>query len=221
APPLLCRSRSWRSPPWMTPSLAFRSSGLMGVSSGYRLGAGRDRRYDVVIAGAAAQIAFELVTDGVIVEVVALAVHHVDRGHDHAGGAIAALQAVVLAEGLLHRMQRAVRVGEPFDRSDGGAFDLPGEDGAGLHRLAVDVHHTGPALRRVTADMGTGEAKVLAQELHQQGARIDVTGDGLAVHRHRDGGHGFPPRKSGQRPRFWGRLAEPAADQVEIGSILP
>jgi hypothetical protein len=32
-----------------------------------------------------------------------------DRGHDHAGGAEAALQAVVLAECLLHRMQwRAV-----------------------------------------------------------------------------------------------------------------
>ena len=61
---------------------------------------------------------------------------------------------------------------------------------AGLHRLAVDMHHAGAALRGVAAHMGAGEPQVLAQELHQQGARIDVTGDGLAVHRHRDGGHG-------------------------------
>ena len=75
--------------------------------------------------------------------------------------------------------------------SDVGALDLPGEDRAGLHRLAVDVHDAGAALRGVAADMGAGEPQVLAQELHQQGARIDVTGDGFAVHRQCDGGHGF------------------------------
>jgi hypothetical protein len=37
--------------------------------------------------------------------------------------------------------------------------------------------------------MGAGEAQVLAQELHQKSAWVDVTGDGLAVHRHSDGGH--------------------------------
>ncbi len=31
--------------------------------------------------------------------------------------------------------------------------------------------------------MGAGQPQILAQELHQQGARIDVTGDGFAVHR--------------------------------------
>jgi hypothetical protein len=30
--------------------------------------------------------------------------------------------------------------------------------------------------------------------LHQKGARIDVTGDGFAVHRQCDGGHDSPPR---------------------------
>jgi hypothetical protein len=35
---------------------------------------------------------------------------------------------------------------------------------------------------------------VLTQVLHQKGARIDVTGDGFAVHRQCDGGHGFPPQ---------------------------
>src|SRR5215469_11770086 len=64
--------------------------------SAHGLGAGRDRFDDVVIAGAAADVAFELLADGVVVEVVTLAPDHVDRSHDHARCAVAALQAVVL-----------------------------------------------------------------------------------------------------------------------------
>src|SRR5262249_50726892 len=94
------------------------------------LGARCDRLDDVVVAGAAAEVAFELVTDGGIVEVVALAVDHVHRGHDHAGRAVAALQPVMLAKRLLHRMQRPVRIREPLDGSDVGTLDLPDEDGA-------------------------------------------------------------------------------------------
>ena len=59
--------------------------------------------------------------------------------------------------------------------------------------LPFDVDHAGAALGGVAAHMGAGEPQVLAQVLHQQGARIDVTGDGFAVHRQCDGGHGFPP----------------------------
>src|ERR1700712_5226865 len=60
---------------------------------------------DIVVAGAAADIAFQLVPDGFLVELAAVAVHDIDRRHDHARGAIAALQAVIVAERLLHRMQ--------------------------------------------------------------------------------------------------------------------
>src|SRR3990172_913007 len=52
---------------------------------------------DVVVAGAAAQVALEPLADGVVVELAARALHEVDGGHDHARGAEAALQAVVLA----------------------------------------------------------------------------------------------------------------------------
>src|SRR5690606_5018567 len=71
-------------------------------------GARLDRLHDVVVAGAAADVALELVADRVLVEALAEPVHHVDRGHDHARRAEAALEAVVLVESLLHRMQRAV-----------------------------------------------------------------------------------------------------------------
>src|ERR1700688_867025 len=53
-----------------------------------RLCAGDDRFDDVVVAGAAADIALELLADGVVVEVVTLAADHIDCGHDHARRAI-------------------------------------------------------------------------------------------------------------------------------------
>src|SRR5215510_6699496 len=168
----------------------------------HRLGPRRDRLHDVVVAGAAADVAFQLMANSVLVELVTLAVHDVDRRHDHARRAIAALQPVVLAERLLHRMQGTVRLGETLDGGDVGALDLPGEDGTRLHRLAVHMHHAGAALRGVAAHMGAGEPQVLAQELDQQRARIDVTGDGLAVHRQSDGGHDYL-LGSGQTPCFW------------------
>src|SRR4051812_17491373 len=60
---------------------------------------GIENRFDdVVVAGAAADIAFQLLPDGGLVELAAIAVHDIDRRHDHAGGAIAALQAVIVAE---------------------------------------------------------------------------------------------------------------------------
>src|SRR5688572_29360616 len=93
---------------------------------GHGFGARRDRLHDVVVAGATADVAFELVPDGRLVEVVALAPHDVDRGHDHAWGAIAALQGVVLTERLLHRMQFSIRLGESLDRGHVRALRLPG-----------------------------------------------------------------------------------------------
>jgi len=60
-----------------------------------------DRRHDVHVAGTAADIALEFMPDGLAVH-HALAADHIDRGHDHARGAEAALQAVVVAEGFLH-----------------------------------------------------------------------------------------------------------------------
>ena len=71
---------------------------------------------------------------------------------------------------------------------DGRDLARPSQEAASivqrLHRAAVEMHHAGAALAGVAADMRAGEPQVLAQELHQQRARIDVGGGGLAVHRH-------------------------------------
>src|SRR6202012_2382486 len=63
---------------------------LCEVGFRHRLGAGGDRQHDVLIAGAAAEVAFELLADHLVGQVVPLAMDQVDRGHDHAGRAEAA-----------------------------------------------------------------------------------------------------------------------------------
>ena len=113
----------------------------------------------------------------------------VHRGHHHAGRAETALQAMVLAERLLHRMQRTVRLGEAFDRDDGAAVSLKRQRGAGLHRNSIKMDDAAAALRGVAADVGAGQPQVLTQKLHKQRAGIDIGSDGLAVHRHGNGWH--------------------------------
>src|SRR5947209_20423794 len=99
----------------------------------------------------------------------------------------------MFAECLLHWMQRAIWIGDPFYGQDVRSFQLPNEDSARLHGLTIDVHHACAALGSIAADMCAGEPQVLAQELHQESARINITGDGLAVHRQCNGGHAYPP----------------------------
>ena len=82
------------------------------------------------------------------------------------GVQITALQPVMLAEGLLHRMQRAVRR-QPLDRRHRSAVERQRQCGAGLDRLAIDMDHASAALAGVASDMGAGEPKVLAQKLHE------------------------------------------------------
>src|SRR5216684_5549557 len=166
-----------------------RAMPLREVGVRHRLGARRDRLDDVLVAGAAAEIAFELLADGVVAEVVALALDDVDRGHDHAGGAEAALQTVMLAERFLHRMQRRAVGGEALDGLDLVPVSHHRERGAGLDSLAVEMHDAGAALRGVTADMGAGQPKIFAQKLHQQGAGVDIGVDGIAVHDQGNLGH--------------------------------
>ena len=144
---------------------------------------------DVLIAGAAAQIAFELFADDVVGEVMALAMDQIDRGHDHAGGAEAALQAVMLAEGFLHRMQRRAVGGQPLDGPDLVAVGHDRERGAGLHRLAVEMHDAGAALRGVAADMGARQPQIFAQKLDQQGTGVDIGVYGITVHDQGNLGH--------------------------------
>jgi hypothetical protein len=50
--------------------------------------------------------------------------------------------------------------------------------------------------------MRAGKPEVFAQELHQQSARFDIAGDGLAVHRHGYRWHNRPPKFGAKSPLF-------------------
>src|SRR5262249_50276558 len=58
----------------------------------------------------------------------------------------------------------------------------------GFHRHAVDIDGAGTAMGGLTADMGTGHLQILADEMHQQRARLDEAFDLGAVHLHGDVG---------------------------------
>src|SRR5690606_20256649 len=113
---------------------------------------------NVMISGAAADIALEPFAD-LLLAGVRLALGQIDRAHDHAGRAEAALQPVVLAERLLHGMQLAV-AGQALNGRDFGAAGLHREQGAALDRDAVDVNDAGAALAGVAADMGAGQPEM-------------------------------------------------------------
>src|SRR5262249_49152690 len=144
-----------------------------------------DRLDDVLIAGAPAQVAGDAEADLLLARVRVLLQQAV-RAHDHAGRAEAALKPVHLAKAFLQGGQRAVGSGHAFDRQDLGAIGLDGEHGAGLHRLAVEVHRAGAAMAGLAADMRAGQVELLAQEMDQQRARFDEGLDRLAVDLERD-----------------------------------
>ncbi len=145
-------------------------------------GAGDHRIDDVLVAGAAADVAFEPVAD------LRFAQHRpvgseCDGGHQHPRGAESALQAMMFAKRLLHRMQpvRSLRPLQALDRDKRDAVEHRRQQRAALHRCAVDMHHAGAALAGVAANMGAGEAEMLAQQFGHQRGRFDIDGGRLAV----------------------------------------
>ena len=89
------------------------------------------------------------------------------------GRAVAALIAVVLHEGGLHRMQ-VVRRAQALDGGDLVALVHHRERQAGVDPPAVDDHRAGAALAVVAALLGAGEMQVLAQRIEQRGAGVDL-----------------------------------------------
>src|SRR4029078_4093832 len=110
---------------------------------------------------------------------------------EHARRAVAALQALLLPERLLQRVHRAV--GERLDGRDLLAVGLDGERDAGADRLAVHEDGARPADAVLAADVRADEVEVLAQEVDEQGPRLDVALVADPVDGGRDP-HDAPPR---------------------------
>jgi len=84
--------------------------------------------HDVDVAGAAAQVSGDRVTNFIVARVAVLFQKRNSR-HQHSGRAIAALQTVFLVEAVLKRMEFAVLF-ETFDSRDRSSIGLNREDGA-------------------------------------------------------------------------------------------
>ena len=119
---------------------------------------------------------------------VGLSFKQIDSRQDHAGRAVAALQAVLLPESFLQGMEPTV-VGQAFDRHDLGAVRLNREERARLGATPIDQHGAGAALARVAPDVRAGQIEVLAQEVDQKQSRLYVHRAHLAI----DGDRDFVP----------------------------
>ena len=95
----------------------------------------------------------------------------------------------MLDEGLLQRIQPTV-LEQPFDRLHRTAVHPDRELAARVDRLAVDEHRAGAALAAIAADLGAGEAEVVAQRLGEGPAIFDPQGARRPVHGHLDRGAG-------------------------------
>src|SRR3954468_6788412 len=166
-------------------SLRFRRPKPTGRSSAMAmcrllvLGGPADRRDDVLVARAAADAAGDRGAD-LLVARVGVRVQQPAARHQHAGGAEAALQGVMLVEALLYRVELALTL-ERLDRADLMAFAHGREDRARLDRLAVHEDDARAAVGGVAAPVRAGETGVLADVVHEQAARLDVVRDRLAV----------------------------------------
>ena len=157
------------------------------------LAAGRHDRFDdIVVAGAAADVAVKVMAY-LGLRRFRVFLEQGRRRHHHPRRAKAALQPVVILKRLLDGAERAIGGRLPFDGLDFGAIGLDREHGAGFDRIAVHMDHTGAALAGVAAHMGAGQFQIIAQEMHQQRAALDLSRRGFAVHGHLDLCHVLPP----------------------------
>ena len=101
-------------------------------------------------------------------------------GDQDPGRAEAALERVVLPEGLLQRVELAVAREPPRRSRTVGAVDLRGEQEARAHGDAVQAHRAGAADAVLAADVRPGQPDRVAQEVGQQRAAAPPP-RGLAV----------------------------------------
>ena len=141
--------------------------------------AGEDGVHDLPVAGAAAEVAAQVVHH-VGLGRRRLLVEQRHGGQQHAGRAEPALHRAVIDERLLERME-GIGVAEALHREHLAAVGLDGEVGAGADRRAVDEHRAGAADLEVAGALGALQVEPVA-ERRRAGARA-------RARRSRRGGH--------------------------------
>src|SRR3954468_7215522 len=206
--PVTLRVPSGRSVDSPMPPLVFEPWVILvgvplGVDTSDRLslpgGREADRVHDLLVAGAAAQVARQRLAD-VRVARVGVALQHLVGGDQQPRRAEAALDGAGVDERLLDGgefralasvgvllgvlpLRRPVParpllgvVREPLDGHDLAPLDLPGGDEARAHRDAVQPDRAGPALPLLAGVLRAGQPEPLAQHVQQGFALPHVVG---------------------------------------------
>src|SRR5439155_17661745 len=137
---------------------------MHGSASRHGAGGARrvlDRRDDVVVGSAAAEIPAHPVTD-LLRRAGMTLVDAGDTGHDLSGRAVTALERIPLDEGGLQRM-KLIALCQAFDSRDLASLDEGREGETRFHALAVHHDRAGAALAETTAFLRSGQMEVLAQ----------------------------------------------------------
>jgi hypothetical protein len=93
-----------------------------------------------------------------------------DRGHHHAGRAIATLRGLLVDERLLDRM-KPVAARQPFHRGHGAA-DGRHRQVARCAGATLDEHEARPAQPHTAAELRPGQPQVMAEHIEQRLVRL-------------------------------------------------
>ncbi len=130
--------------------------------------------------------------------------------HHHPGDAVAALRGLLLFEGRLDRAGALPRP-QAFDRPDPAAGQGAERRQAGEGGLVVDQDRAGAALAEAAAELGRIEPEIVAQDVEQGGAGIDLQGLRCAVQGEAGAHDGFSlrafPASLARSPGHGGSLA--------------
>src|SRR5688572_27998710 len=92
---------------------------------------------------------------------------------------------MVVPERFLQRMECAVAA-QPFDGGHRRPVDLGSQARARFHCDTVEQHGARAALTGVAADLRTGQPGELADEMNEEGSRLNVALEGATVDRQTD-----------------------------------
>src|SRR5262249_34947576 len=164
----------------------------MGSALSHLGGGGLHRAHDLVVAGAAAEIAREAEADLALGR-VRIVVEQRLRRDQEARRADAALECCEFQEFLLERMQ-LVSVGDALDCADVAALGLGAQHQAGADDATVERHGAGAAIAGAAALLAAGEAEAVAQHVEQGLVDLAEIRDRVAVDGggNLDLGHQFP-----------------------------
>src|SRR5208282_400519 len=153
--------------------------------------------------------------DKILVTDSGIALKHPGDQHKKAGRTETALQAVMLHEGALQRIE-LVAVRQAFDRADLLAVRLDCEHQARTQRLAVDEHRAGAADAVLAADMRARLTAIFADRVSQSAARLDLNGMSLLIDRQSD----FTPVTHAYCFLVWRNAARMRRGVAGISSIV-